>query len=233
MSTNILIFTIGILPSILLGLYIWWKDPQKEPVSLLMRGFLYGCFICAPVILVENEITVFLNKCFVLPNYARVFTDAFVMAAMTEEGFKLLALWFLVKNNPYFDEHFDGIVYAVFVSLGFAAVENVLYLFGNGDWITTALLRSFLAVPGHYMDAVFMGYFFSMFYFVERSLKNAILIILVPVLVHGLYDTIALGDYYYPYLDGILFPLLVVFCVYMHGKANDRLKVLIDRDRIE
>ena len=88
--------------------------------------------------------------------------NAFVGAAMPEEATKLLMLWLLLRRNKYFDERFDGIVYACCIGMGFAGTENVLYLFGNiENWQSVAVSRAIFAVPGHFMFAVAMGYFYS------------------------------------------------------------------------
>ena len=105
--------------------------------------------------------------------------QAFVVAALPEESFKLLALWLVLRKNPFFDEHFDGIVYAVCVELGFAAVENIFYVFSEEEWVTVAISRALLAVPGHYAFAILMGYYYSVYHFVDHSPKVAACILRV------------------------------------------------------
>ena len=119
----------------------------------------------------------------------------FFVAALPEESFKLLALWLVLRKNRNFDEHYDGIVYAVCVGLGFAAVENVFYVFSDDDWAEVAILRALLAVPGHYAFAVLMGYYYSLYHFVDRTPQTAICILLVPFVAHGVYDALVFsGD---------------------------------------
>lgn len=97
--------------------------------------------------------------------------QAFGVAALLEEAFKLLTLWVVLRKNPYFDEHFDSIVYAVCVGLGFAAVENIFYVFSEEERVTVAVSRALLAVPGHYAFAILMGYYYSIYHFVDHPPK--------------------------------------------------------------
>jgi RsiW-degrading membrane proteinase PrsW (M82 family) len=154
------------------------------------------------------------------------------VAALPEESFKLLALWFVLRKNPYFDEHFDGIVYAVCVGLGFAALENVLYVVGAEDnWFSVAVSRALLAVPGHYAFAVLMGYYYSVYHFVDHSSRTAVCILLVPVVAHGVYDALALSSTVNPYVGGISAIVLIYFCIKMHKSAKSKVLALIERDR--
>ena len=159
----LLILTVALLPAIALLYYIWKKDKQKEPTSWLLKAVVGGAAICIPVAILEMGISTVLfgedaNPTNVLGTTAMAFFDA----ALPEETFKLLVLWIVLRKNPYFDEHFDGIVYAVCVGLGFAAVENVGYVMSDEDnWVSVAIARSLLAVPGHYAFAVLMGYYYS------------------------------------------------------------------------
>jgi len=156
---------------------------------------------------------------------------AFFVAALPEESFKLLVLWLLLRKNPYFDEHFDGIVYAVCVGLGFAALENVSYVLGNEEWLSIAVSRALLAVPGHYAFAILMGYYYSIYHFVDRSPKIAACILLVPVVAHGIYDSLAMSGMVNPYVGGVSSLLLIYFCVKMHKIAKTNMLALIQKDR--
>ena len=138
----------ALLPALLLFLYIWKKDAQPEPFKWLFRALIAGVIICIPVACVENVI---LHWLFVGGEPTTLFgttIEAFCVAAIPEETAKLIALWLVLRKNPYFDEHFDAIVYAVCVGLGFAAIENVAYVISSGEgWATVAIMRALLAVP--------------------------------------------------------------------------------------
>ena len=233
--TILAIIAAALLPAIILWVYIWRKDPKPEPTAWLIKATLYGAGICLPVALVEMAIGAVLfgdvggvTSPDSLPGATLA---AFIVAALPEEAFKLWALWRVLRKNPYFDEHFDGIVYAVCVGLGFAALENLLYLFGHTDeWESVALARALLAVPGHYAFAVLMGYYYSVWYFVERSRKNLLLAFLVPFVGHGIYDAIAMSSTISPIIGGVCFAGLVFFCVKMHKMAYKKVLAQIQRD---
>ena len=226
----LIIIAAGILPAFLLWGYIWKMDKKKEPTPLLVKATCYGVLICFPVALVESMISSVLFDSGGPSTIIGTTADAFMVAAIPEETFKLLALRWILKNNPYFDEHFDGIVYAVCVGLGFAAIENVFYLFGNEEWITTAIARSLLAVPGHYAFAILMGYYYSVYHFVDDSPKVAICILAVPVLAHGIYDAFAMSGIINEIVALASFIALVVFCIKMHRVALKKVVALIEKD---
>lgn len=222
----------ALLPATLLWTYIWRKDQKKEPVAWLAKATIYGIIICFPVAIVEMLIGTLLfypdgNPTTVLGTTA----NAFLVAAIPEEFFKFLALWLVLRKNPYFDEHFDGIVYAVCVGLGFAAFENVLYLFDNiENWMSVAFVRSLMAVPGHYAFAILMGYYYSKYHFVDHSRKTAALIIVAPVLAHGLYDALLMTSMVNVVLGGICFIITIVLVCKLHVYARKKIASMIDTD---
>jgi len=231
--TYLIILAAGLLPAVLLLLFIYRQDPIPEPASQLKRAFSLGVMIAFPVSLVEGIVSFGI---FGANSEVDSLLDAAVMsffvAALVEEAFKLAALWWLLRRNPHFDEHFDGIVYAVFIGLGFAALENVLYLFSNLDnWLQVGLARAFLAVPGHYAFAVIMGYYYSMYHFVQRSTYNRVMILAGPILAHGIYDTIAFASDLSPELSGLCMILLVFFCYRLQKNSYRKLLSQVDRDR--
>lgn len=224
---------VALLPAILLLVYIWKKDPQKEPTSRFVKAVLWGVAICIPVAFLEMGIEYVLFGVEGPTNLLGSTTMAFVVAALPEETFKLLALWLVLRKNPYFDEHFDGIVYAVCVGLGFAAVENVFYVLGEEEnWVGVAIARSLLAVPGHYAFAILMGYYYSVYHFVNRSRKVALRILLVPVVAHGIYDALAMSGSVDPYIGGLSFFVLIYFCIKMHKVAKQKVLALLYQDEV-
>lgn len=218
----------AILPAVLLFLYVWKKDPHKEPFWQLFKAVLFGIAICVPVATVEQMIQgMFFGPGGAASSLFGTTVEAFCVAALPEETAKLLALWLVLRKNPHFDETFDGIVYAVCVGLGFAAVENVFYVLGDENWMSVAITRALLAVPGHYAFAVLMGYYYSMYHFVNRSFTNAVRILLVPVLAHGVYDALALSGTVNPVIGGIAFFVLIFFCIKMHKHAQAKMQQII------
>ena len=228
----LIIIAAGILPAFLLWGYIWKMDKKKEPTPLLVKATCYGVLICFPVALVESMISGILFDSGGPSTIIGTTAEAFMVAAIPEETFKLLALRWILKNNPYFDEHFDGIVYAVCVGLGFAGLENILYLFDNAeDWLSVAFLRSLMAVPGHYAFAVLMGFYYSKYHFVDHSLKTGAMALVAPVLAHGLYDALLMTSMVNAALGGICFCGAVYLTYKLHIYARKKVLAMVDTDK--
>lgn len=183
----------ALLPAIVLLRYIYRHDHiEKEPPALLIRLLLGGVLSAFAAILLETVgmwiLPVFASEDSVL--YHVLF--AFIVVAVSEEGAKLFFLKKYSWNQPHFNYMFDGIVYAVFVSLGFAAFENVKYVFDYG--LSVAFTRAFLAVPAHMAFAVFMGIFYGRArYCASRgrgaaAKSNLAAGFISAVLLHGFYD---------------------------------------------
>ena len=222
----------ALLPPILLLLFVWHKDATKEPFLQLLKAVIFGALICIPAVFWESFMGTLLFNGEEPTTIIGTTLNAFLCAAVPEETLKLIALWLVLRRNPYFDEHFDGIVYAVCVSLGFAAVENVGYVLNHEEaWVSVAVTRALMAVPGHYAFAVFMGYYYSMYHFVRRDTTTAISILLVPVLAHGIYDSLAMSSMVNPLIGGLGFVFLIFFCIKMQRVAYDRLTQMIGLDR--
>lgn len=182
----------ALLPALLLMIYIFTRDRiEKEPVPLLIRLALFGAAACIPSAIAESCLLALLESSS-LVEPAFTFIRAFAIVAFWEELFKLIFLKSATWKNSAFDFRFDGIVYSVFVSLGFASLENILYLTGNGLGI--ALSRGLFAVPGHMTFSVFMGIHYSeakQYDMLSRPFKKLLSMLtalLFPTLLHGLYD---------------------------------------------
>jgi len=187
---------LALVPAVALLYYIYRQDRlQQEPWRQLLKGVLFGFVSAILAMLIALPASIILES---VPGLQSTVTGcvltAFGGAAIPEESAKLFMLWVLLRANRYFDERFDGIVYAVCVGLGFAAFENVLYVFsGESDWMRVAFVRSIFSVPGHFFFAVFMGYFYSLVHFHRATsqaqhLRNQVCVWTVPVLFHGLFD---------------------------------------------
>ena len=220
----------ALLPVIVLGAYIYFRDPVKEPFSWLLRALIGGIIICIPTAFVEAGISHVLFWQGFPSTLFGTTVQAFFVAAVPEEAAKLLILWLVLRRNPYFDEHFDGIVYAVCVGLGFAAIENVAYVLQSGEgWLTVAAMRALLAVPGHYAFAIIMGYCYSIYHFVDHSPKNAAKMFIMPVMAHGVYDALAMSGSVDPVAGGICFFVLIFFCIKLQKAAQKRVQALVNK----
>lgn len=183
----------AIIPIIGLCFFVYHKDKNREPLGLLIGIFLLGFIAVFPILVCELVFGAFFpmntNSGFI-----PIFFNVLFGVAIYEEGFKWLITKFLGYNNKQFDEVYDIIVYSVFSSLGFACFENILYVLQNG--LGNAVMRALLAVPGHTCFAISMGYFLSKAKVNQingnRSLysRNMVLSIIVPILLHTIYDAL-------------------------------------------
>ena len=221
------VIALALLPAVILLFYTYQQDKmQREPVKMIVKGFFWGClsvffsfFISVP----SMHLGLFPDG---INSFWDAFRTAFFGAAIPEETAKLFCLWMFLRRNPYFDERMDGIVYAVCVGMGFAAFENIEYLFAAGtDWVTTGIGRSLTAIPGHFGFAVLMGYFFSLNHFDKyRSPGAGLKMWLYPVLAHGIYDTVAMMATVTPQLSGAITIAILLFCFQMVKWARQSMK---------
>ena len=184
-----LLFLFAVPPPLFLAYLIYKLDRyEKEPVGVCLRVFFYGCLTVIPVIIIEPIVIAFINS---------LFFQIFLGVALVEEYFKFL----VVKNYAYkresFNEPFDGIVYAVIASLGFALVENIGYVFGSAEeeQLFTAIARMFTAIPLHALAGVLMGYFLGKAKFDKFNEKTLIVKgLLSAIILHTAYDYFLLQD---------------------------------------
>jgi len=184
---TLITITLTLLPSVLLFVYIYTHDEHPEPKGLVLKVALLGALSAVPVVAVVH----FVVRPFVPvppdPLLAAAYT-AFLEAAVPEEFFKLVAVLLIAYNSSAFDEPFDGIVYCAIASLGFATLENVLYVSDHG--LSTAIARALTAVPMHAFCGVIMGYYVGRAKF-SSGLRNAgfwFAALFWPILYHGAYD---------------------------------------------
>jgi RsiW-degrading membrane proteinase PrsW (M82 family) len=200
------ILLIAFAPILLILIYVYYRDRyEKEPLGFLLKALAAGAIITIPILLIE----IGLDKAIKFDNkIASAFYDGFVVAAFTEELFKFLAFYLIIWRNRNFNELFDGIIYAVFISLGFAAVENFFYVFGSGGGV--GVLRAFTAVPAHALFGITMGYYFGFARFNEESPSKFLwLAFLIPLALHGFYDFFLMSE------NGWLLLTFVPFFIYM------------------
>ena len=176
---------LAIAPGIGLCLFIYFRDKfEKEPFRLLRNCFLFGMLSILPAAAIE-----LIFDAVGIDENQGVFTTliyAFCVVAVAEEGCKYFVLRRYIYTKAEFNEPFDGIVYAVMISMGFATLENVLYVATSG--LGTAVLRMFTAVPLHAVCAIFMGYYVGKAKFSKNKFGNILLGLFLAVFVHGLYD---------------------------------------------
>ena len=230
---RLIILLTALLPIAVLVFYIYHKDKRlPEPTGQLVKAFLLG-ILSVPLSLC---ISIPLGLMGVFPEVATSILgsirSAFFGAAIPEEIAKFFILWLVLRKNPYFDEKMDGIVYAVCVSLGFAALENIMYLFSNAEaYLSVGITRAMFAVPGHFCFGILMGYYYSLAKFYPKApKKNKVLILVAPILVHGLYDSILFTADVTPAISGVLIILFLLFCHKMWRYGSKRIKEHLERD---
>ena len=188
---------IAIIPSILLCYYVYKKDViEKEPLKLLFKLFLMGIVITLPASFVEKTIISSFN--ITTSSVVGCLIVSFLVVALIEEGYKFVVTYLCTWKNKNFDHIFDGIVYATFVSIGFASLENILYVLESGT--ETAILRAIISVPAHAFYAVTCGYYLGLSKFSysignkKMGLIYKILSFIVPILLHGIFDFLLLTN---------------------------------------
>ena len=182
---NILLASVS--PVIIIIVYIYFKDKfEKEPKKLLLYNFLFGAIVSILISTILYKIT---DSIVPLRNHFSVLEQlfkAFFVVALIEEFSKYVIVRFYAQPKKDFNEPFDGIVYAVMVSMGFAAVENIFYVVEGG--MEVALIRAFTAIPAHATFGIIMGYFMGKAKFTNQRAKWNLIGLLSAILFHGAYD---------------------------------------------
>ncbi len=222
-----MLLLLAVLPAALLMGFVWRMDKiEKEPRGLLLKLFLFGALTTVSAIALGWLGTDLFLSLFVPGSVAYMLVDNFIVTALVEEGGKYFVLKKCTWKHPAFDYTFDAVVYAVTASLGFATLENILYVFENG--IGVAIMRAIMSVPGHAIDAVFMGSYYGIAKLREREgdkrgKKRALrLALLVPVLIHGFYDFCLSSDSGLLYLAFLVFEVLITVAAFRRVRKLSR-----------
>ena len=184
-SMDAFLFGSAVTPSVLLVWFFHRRDLYPEPGRVLWATFALGVLTVVPVLWVVGPYNQAIES---IPDpITMALASAFLAAAVPEEFFKFLVVVFYCARHKEFEEPMDGIVYGVVASLGFATLENILYVADGGYGL--ALMRALTAVPGHALTGAIMGYFVGQAKFgTSGQARNWALAYLAPTLLHGLYD---------------------------------------------
>ena len=184
----------AIAPVCIIILYIYYKDKyEKEPKRLLFYNFLLGAIISiifTSILYYVFDIILPLTK---KTSVLQQFIKAFFVVGLVEEFSKYIILKYFAQPNKAFNEPFDGIIYAVMVSMGFAATENIFYVLEGG--YPTALARAFTAVPAHATFGILMGYFMGKAKFSNNRIILNISGLILAIIFHGAYDFFLFIDF--------------------------------------
>lgn len=218
--SKLLLILIAILPVFLICLFVYLKDDEKEPISLLARLFICGILSVSLVYLFTYSLQFLVPFFRVMPRsgYLRLFIYTFVSIALIEEVSKFIMAYIFGYKDKNFNQPYDIVIYTVFVSLGFACLENIIYVLQNG--YANAILRAITAVPIHACYGIFMGYYLALARLSKKhrvkriQIKNMIFSIIVPVFLHTLYDyLIFLNDPFFILVVMIVIVLMYYFSI--------------------
>lgn len=204
------LLAIAIAPGIAICLFIYLKDKyNREPLGLMIVSFILGMVAIIPAFILQVGLTKPVERLMGEGiYYVAVFT--YLIVALSEEGSKFLALRYIPYRHKCFDDPFDGIVYAVMVSMGFATLENIGYVMQHG--LGTGLLRMFLSVPAHATFGVLMGYHTGLAKFDPANRrKHIVLAFCWPVFFHGTFDLFLFaGDTWMHFAGAVISFLIAV-----------------------
>jgi RsiW-degrading membrane proteinase PrsW (M82 family) len=213
------LFVAAVLPCLVLLWFIIRRDRyEREPFRMLLVTFVLGALSIIPAVMLE----LFLSG--ILPEPADPFSDIvglilhnLIVIAVVEESCKLVATLHAYRSRE-FDEPMDGIVYATTASMGFASVENTLYVL-SGGWLV-ALFRASLSVPGHAFFGATMGFYLGRSKFDPKA-RLRILALAIPIVLHTIYDLIvSLG------LGVLSLALAAMFILLLYRRVNKEIKIV-------
>ncbi len=220
----------AVLPAIFLMRYVYHSDRLEKESPFMLRRLVLSGILATFCAMITEQVCIWLLNCLVSrQNALYAILEFFVIVAFAEEGAKYIFLRRATWTSPEFNCQYDGIVYAVFLSLGFALWENIRYVLMYG--LSSALVRAVTAIPGHACFGVFMGVWYGLAKRFElggraqASRTCRIIAVLCPALLHGLYDYIATAGHA-PYswifviFVGLLF--LTSFLLVRHASTHDR-----------
>ncbi len=189
----IYLLCLAIAPGVAISLYVYKKDKfDKEPKKLLLLAFVFGVISTIPAVI----LSVYFKKQTGLSEHTLPILGLLSFSLMGIGLVEEISKWIFVRyfyKHKAFSEPFDGIVYSVMVSMGFATIENVFYVLEGG--ISVGILRMFISVPAHAAFAVVMGNYFGMAKFLKPKPYLLLLGLIIPAIYHGLFDFFLLQKY--------------------------------------
>lgn len=226
---NVLLsLTFAVVPALLIILYFLRKDRARpEPRRQIIKIFFLGLFSTVPAVLLELGVGEFGRFLRGYPELLPVF-KAFIVAAMVEESLKFFIVKRIAFKKASFDEVMDGIVYAVMAGMGFACLENVLYVLGRG--LTVALMRAVTSIPLHASVSVIMGYYIGIARFTQQKSSRRRLLwkgYLIAILFHGLYDLSIFAIPYWSQFTLLGLPPVLIWVIIL---ARKKVKAALELD---
>ena len=238
-NPDLVLWILALLPVLVLAVFVYVMDRyEKEPLRMLLKAFFCGVLAVVAVVPLEQLLSPFAPDGAVLHGLY----DGFVVAGFSEELCKLLVFMLFIWRSRHFNEYFDGIVYAVYVGLGFACLENVGYVFQSGmfqESLVTGVTRALLSVPAHFLFAVAMGYYLSKAKFDAANRFSSLLkALFYPLLLHGTFDALLMvsdnlrSTVLYP-VTVVLFLVFIRFDIRMWKKGMVKIREMQERSRMQ
>ena len=224
----VLSFIMAIAPALVLVRYYYLQDQQKpEPAGMVVKLFLLGFCLILPAMIVEyafDRVNLLLLERSVI---GYLVVKSFIVVALCEEVLKFLTVIFFVYRQLEFDEEMDGIVYTVMASMGFACMENIIYVLDSG--LTIAVVRAFSAIPMHAFSSGLMGFYLGRAKFAETRKQEWLDWghgLGIAVLIHGTYDLMLfIAPMTHHWSTLVILPILVI--------SYYRLKYCVKKARME
>lgn len=175
----------GIAPGIALLTYFYLRhEHESEPVGYILRSFIFGILLVFPLMFIDYIIQ---------SEFGGLESVRLIRSAVTEEFAKWFVVFYTVYIHQRFNDYYDGIIYAVACSLGFATLENILYLMVNGT-VEHMIFRALLPVSGHALFAVIMGFFMGKAKFSAHPYRWLGVSIFIPMIAHIIFNLLILEN---------------------------------------
>lgn len=228
---NILLFSLCVIPSLILLWYVYIKDKvEKEPMYLLTLLFIGGIIACTISILlstISKKYIPFLNLAYPAMNILQIIFKVLITIVLVEECSKWIINYITIWRNKNFKHIYDPIVYCTFVALGFATFENIIYgITFSSRGIMPIIMRGLISVPSHAVFGIFMGYYLGisknalMYNKVKQSKKYRLYSIIVPIYLHFVYNLLLVKQ------NTIMYFIFVIYIIVLYISANKKIKKL-------
>lgn len=228
MANSLLLVILAVLPTLFIGYFVYKNDKHKEPFRILVTLFLFGIVSAIGVIcisaLLESVIPLFTKDTSIM-NITELLLKVFIEIAFVEEICKWFIVYIFGYKNMEFDETYDIIIYAIFVALGFATIENIMYILKENT-IQVAVQRALFSVPGHVSYAIFMSYYLCKAKInrlkgnTKEEVRDILLSIVIPTFIHGIFDFCLFAD------NEIYLMIFFAFTIILFLMAFERLRSL-------
>ena len=227
----------SIIPVFIIALVIYNLDNHKEPFKLLLQLFIGGILATFLVLLITIVLKLIYPEITIINgsiSNINLFINIFITVGLVEEFSKWIVTYKLSYNNKEFDELYDIIVYSVFVSLGFATLENILYVTSSDNIISTAIIRGLLSIPAHTSLGIIMGSFLGISKMAEinnnyyEKKQYLLYSILIPIELHTIFDFCSISSNKYVsiffYIFIILLFVFAIVIIKQFKKRNIKIK---------